>query len=281
MIDDTSFFDSIFRNDTKQFTDTLDMLVLVDIGTIEDIDVNGRATVVLNKVQGRNPIRLKDIEVIYPGNNVSALTISCAGGACLLFAPSSTIPDIQENAVDWSAPSYSKRGIKALPISNGNGALIRANFSSAGSLDIATKDYTLSMDESTVSFGMAGSISKQIDNKGNIYFRRKTENSGLLKASVTDSGVSITSGNVDNTSVYSFDSPSDGSLKITHVKPGSDEDEILNEVVIQDDGSVSITAPGNISLTISKEGDISLATDGKIAVKATSISFNDDHLEIT
>ena len=61
MSTETDFFESIFRTPTRQFTDTLNMLSLIDIGTIDSVDVNGRATVTLNRVARGAPIQLKDI----------------------------------------------------------------------------------------------------------------------------------------------------------------------------------------------------------------------------
>lgn len=280
MSTETDFFESIFRTPTRQFTDTLDMLSLIDIGTIDSVDVNGRATVTLNRVARGAPIQLKDIEVISIGNNSGAFTVDGAGCACLLFAPKTTIPNTKERKVDWTAPSYSKGGIKALPISNGRDLLVNACFSSDGSLNISTADYSLNFSKDLISLTEQSGLSMQVNKDSEISVYRRTQQSGILRFSVTNEGVYFSFSNTRNTSVYRGQLQDSGIFTFSHVKPGSEE-KVLNEISIADDGSLTITAPGNISVSIGADGNITLKTDGTIKVSASSINFNDGHLEIS
>lgn len=280
MSTETDFFESIFRTPTRQFTDTLDMLSLIDIGTIDSVDVNGRATVTLNRVARGAPIQLKDIEVISIGNNSGAFTVDGAGCACLLFAPKTTIPNTKERKVDWTAPSYSKGGIKALPISNGRDLLVNACFSSDGSLNISTADYSLNFSKDLISLTEQSGLSMQVNKDSEISVYRRTQQSGILRFSVTNEGVYFSFSNTRNTSVYRGQLQDSGIFTFSHVKPGSEE-KVLNEISIADDGSLTITAPGNISVSIGADGNITLKTDGTIEVSASSINFNDGHLEIS
>lgn len=280
MSTETDFFESIFRTPTRQFTDTLDMLSLIDIGTIDSVDVNGRATVTLNRVARGAPIQLKDIEVISIGNNSGAFTVDGAGCACLLFAPKTTIPNTKERKVDWTSPSYSKGGIKALPISNGRDLLVNACFSSDGSLNVSTADYSLNFSKDLVSLTEQSGLSMQINKESEIAIYRRTQQSGILRFSVTNEGVYFSFSNTQNTSVYRGQLQDSGIFTFSHVKPGSEE-KVLNEISIADDGSLTITAPGNISVSIEADGNITLKTDGTINVSASSINFNNGHLEIS
>lgn len=280
MSTETDFFESIFRTPTRQFTDTLNMLSLIDIGTIDSVDVNGRATVTLNRVARGAPIQLKDIEVISIGNNNGAFTVDGAGCACLLFAPKTTIPNTKERKVDWTSPSYSKGGIKALPISNGRDLLVNACFSSDGSLNVSTADYSLNFSKDLISLTEQSGLSMQINKESEISIYRRTQKSGILRFSVTNEGVYFSFSNTQNTSVYRGQLQDSGIFTFSHIKPGSEE-EVLNEISIADDGSLTITAPGNISVSIGADGNITLKTDGTINVSASSINFNDGHLEIS
>lgn len=280
MSTETDFFESIFRTPTRQFTDTLDMLSLIDIGTIDSVDVNGRATVTLNRVARGAPIQLKDIEVISIGNNNGAFTVDGAGCACLLFAPKTTVPNTKERKVDWTSPSYSKGGIKALPISNGRDLLVNACFSSDGSLNVSTADYSLNFSKDLVSLTEQSGLSMQVNKDSEISIYRRTQQSGILRFSVTNEGVYFSFSNMQNTSVYRGQLQDSGIFTFSHVKPGSEE-KVLNEISIADDGSLTITAPGNISVSIEADGNITLKTDGTINVSASSINFNNGHLEIS
>lgn len=280
MSTETDFFESIFRTHTRQFTDTLDMLSLIDIGTIDSVDVNGRATVTLNRVARGAPIQLKDIEVISIGNNSGAFTVDGAGCACLLFAPKTTIPNTKERKVDWTSPSYSKGGIKALPISNGRDLLVNACFSSDGSLNVSTADYSLNFSKDLISLAEQSGLSMQVNKDSEISIYRRTQQSGILRFSVTNEGVYFSFSNTQNTSVYRGQLQDSGVFTFSHIKPGSKE-KVLNKISIADDGSLTITAPGNISVSIGADGNITLKTDGTINVSASSINFNDGHLEIS
>ena len=280
MSTETDFFESIFRTPTRQFTDTLDMLSLIDIGTIDSVDVNGRATVTLNRVARGAPIQLKDIEVISIGNNSGAFTVDGSGCACLLFAPKTTIPNTKERKVDWTSPSYSKGGIKALPISNGRDLLVNACFSSDGSLNVSTADYSLNFSKDLVSLTEQSGLSMQVNKDSEISIYRRTQQSGILRFSVTNEGVYFSFSNMQDTSVYRGQLQDSGIFTFSHVKPGSEE-KVLNEISIADDGSFTITAPGNISVSIGTDGNITLETDGTINMSASSINFNNGHLEIS
>lgn len=280
MSTETDFFESIFRTPTRQFTDTLNMLSLIDIGTIDSVDVNGRATVTLNRVARGAPIQLKDIEVISIGNNSGAFTVDGAGCACLLFAPKTTIPNTKERKVDWTSPSYSKGGIKALPISNGRDLLVNACFSSDGSLNVSTADYSLNFSKDLISLTEQSGLSMQINKESEISIYRRTQQSGILRFSVTNEGVYFSFSNTQDTSVYRGQLQDSGVFTFSHIKPGSKE-KVLNKISIADDGSLTITAPGNISVSIGADGNIALKTDGTINVSASSINFNDGHLEIS
>lgn len=304
MSEETRFFEMLFRTPTNQFTDTLNMFMLVDIGIIEEVDVNGRASISLSKVRNGSPVQLKDVEVIGIGNNNGSFTVDGSGCPCLLFAPRTTMPNVKNTEVDWSAPSYSKGGIKALPISNGRDLLVNACFSSDGTLNIITDNYTLGFTKDLISLTEQIGLSLQIDAEGDISLYRKTEQSGTLKFLMSDEGLQCVFKNSENTSSYTTQLTDGGEFIFSHIKPGTQE-EVLNELTISDNGEITITAPGNIQLNIGTDGNISINTDGNVDVSskgnisintdgdadisvsgdaklsASSFNFNNGHLEIS
>lgn len=255
MTEETKFFDMLFRTPTDQFVDTLNMLMVIDLGIIESIDVNGRATVTLSKIRNGSPVQLKDIEVIGFGNNNGAFTVDGAGCPCLLFAPRTTMPNLKDAKVDWSAPAYSKGGIKALPISNGRDLLVNACFSSDGSLNISSDNYLLNFGKDLISFIEKIGLSVQITPAGDIQLYRRTEQSGIFRFTLSDSGISSSFKNSQGQLVYGTQ--------------------------VSEDGTLSITAPKGITVNIDSDGNISIQTEGTLNVKASTISFNDGNLEIS
>ena len=296
MTEETKFFETLFRTPADQFIDTLDMLLLVDVGIIVEVDVNGRATVSLSKVKDGTSILLQDIEVISFGNNNGGFTVNGAGCPCLIFAPRTTMPNLKEGKVDWGAPAFSKGGIKALPISNGRDLIVNACFSSDGTFNIITDTYSLSFNKDLISTTVQSGLSTQINNAGEISVYRRTENSGILRFSISDGGITFSFRNLQNTSLYEYSLLDDGSFDIVHKKPG-DSEKILNRITISEDGSVAISAPGNISIGIDAEGkltistgsDVSLTTkgginissDGNVSVSASSVNINGGNLEVS
>lgn len=296
MTEETKFFDMLFRTPTDQFVDTLNMLMIIDLGIIESIDVNGRATVTLSKIRNGSPVQLKDIEVIGFGNNNGAFTVDGAGCPCLLFAPRTTMPNLKDAKVDWAAPAYSKGGIKALPISNGRDLLVNACFSSDGSLNISSDNYLLNFGKDLISLIEKIGLSVQITPTGDIQLYRRTEQSGIFRFTLSDSGISSSFKNSQNTSLYEYSLLDDGSFNVVHKKPG-DSEKVLNRITIGGDGAISISAPGNISIGIDAEGKLTISTDGgvdlttkggvnisskgDVSVTASSVNINDGNLVVS
>lgn len=106
-----------------------------------------------------------------------------------------------------------------------------------------------------------------VDNKGELYFYRKTEQSGELSYKVDDTGITGSFTNSKNTSVYDYSLLDTGVLTLTHMKPQAGQDPlILNQVSIGDDGSLSITASDKIQIKIDVDGNITLATEGTLGI---------------
>ena len=266
---ENAWVESIFRTENEQFVDTLGMLCTVDIGTIVSIDANNRATVNLSRIVGGDIPQLKDIEVIGLGNNNGAFMADGNNCACLVLAPYSCMPNIRNLKVNLTSNKYDKGGIKALPISNGSSTNVRATFTSEGSLVILTEGYMVCFEKERIACTGTGGFTISLDDKGELYLYRKLETSGETMFKLDSSGIIGSFTNSQNTSIYEYSMSDDGSVVFSHKKPKAQGDpEILNQVQISDDGTLSVTASDKITLSIDVEGNISLTTEGTLSFTA-------------
>lgn len=264
---ESEYFGSLFRSPIDTGISTLEMLTLIDIGIIQDIDVNGRASILTTKSVNGAPFILHDVEVLGIGNRFGAFTAAGAGNTCLLFIPKSNIPDVRDMGIDIASPPFSSSGAKALPISNGRELLVNAYFNSEGTFSISTDRYQLSFTETSLSYNAQG-LCISIDKDNKIYAYRRSEKSGIYELTLDDSGYEASFTNTDGDSKYTFSLQDSGELEITHTRPeSSGEDKKLNSISIAKDGTLSITSSDKLTLTISPEGAISIDTEGDVGIK--------------
>lgn len=291
---DNSFSNALISLQTKTFpdqvTDVVEMLTIIDVGIIKAIDAAGRATVVSSKVLGGQPITFSDVEVIGIGNRNGGFICDGTGNACLILIPRSCMSDIRSLDVDWAALAYSKAGVKAIPITNGVGLSVSAGFTADGVFNIAGDGYVIACEKETVSFTRSG-VCISVNNEGNISLFRKPEQSGTFILTLDNSGVYTSFVNKNGDSKYIFNMSDDGSLSITHVKPGASSDETLNQITINADGTMSIQMTQDLdiatdgALSLTSKGDLTIgSSDGNVTIDSGSgkkVSINGENLEVS
>ena len=264
---DNEWLASLFHTPNDQFVETLSMLYIIDVGTIVNIDANNRATVNTTRMAGGEIVQLKDVEVIGIGNINGALMVDGNNCSCLILAPRTCMPDVREGKINFASNMYDKGGIKALPISNGASTTVRATFTTEGNLNIITDGYMFCFEGDRVTYSGDSGYIISLDDAGQLYFHRRTDNSGEITYSIDDTGITGTFVNLGNTSVYNTTLKDDGTLTITHSQPQSEGDpKILNQVAIADDGGITITASDKITVNIDADGNISLSTEGTLSL---------------
>ena len=278
----SNILQTLTRGSNDLFISQVSMLMLVDIGFIIGVNPSGRASVRVPYLENGTPIILEDIEVIGIGNTFGGFTVDGGGCACLLFAPRTTVPNVRTKEINGSSVSYSKDGIKALPITNGRDLVVNAVFTSEGTLNIQTSGYILSFAEKSITYDSNSGLAIHIDDTRDLFLYRNNEQSGAFKMTLNNNGFSSKFVNKDGDSAYSVNVLDDGTFTVSHEQPqGQGDPKILNKISINKEGAVSITAPGNISLSIDKDGNISLSTDGKLSIKASSVDINNGALEVS
>lgn len=264
---DIEYYKSLFQSPVDAVIDVLEMLILVDIGIIQNIDANGRASVLTTKISNGVPFVLTDIEVIGIGNQHGAFTVDGGGCTCLLFAPRTNIPDLKSTDIDITTPAFSNVGVKALPISNGRDLTVNACFNAEGTLTISTDKYQLCFAEDSVRYTSKGLCIK-IDENNTLYLYRRNTDSGTFSLTLDDEGVVTEFTNKDNTSKYTFTLSDDGLLEISHIKPGTEEDTELNRIAIDKDGALSLSVADKFTISIDKDGILQFETEGDIIISS-------------
>lgn len=259
------FFDDLTRTPVEEFTDMLDLLVLVDIGQIVSVNAAGRAKVISSKILAGSPVTYDDVEILSLGNNQGGFIVDGTGCACLLLFPRTCMSSVNSQRIDGTSLRYSKNGLKAFPITSNTTSVVTAGFTSTGTFCISAKDgYTMSFTKDQVAFTKKG-LTLGITENNNINIYRRNPNSGMFQLSFGDTGISTSFVNKDNTSKYTFDISDSGDITIDHVQPGSSNP--INKIVLGADGSVTITSEG--PLTVVSKGTVDI-NNGNLTIEAAN-----------
>ena len=268
-----------FKSDREFFLDTLSSFVLIDIGTIQEVDNEGKATVVSSAFIGDRPVVYNKAEVIYPGNANGSYASYCSGCTCLIFIPRSNMPDIKNQKLHLGSVPYNTDGVKAMPISNGTGNLVKCMFNSDGTFTLFTDTYSLQCGETDIMFERKdGSTSLNVDGTGQLYVRRKTEN-GILDIEVEDDAVkkswTSSDGKVKWTDTYN----PDGSRSMMQYDPDGEEgDDPLFGITITKEGELQFHNEVDVNLEIKGDANISVTGDAKIDAENIELNGNDKRL---
>lgn len=280
-----------FKNEREKFLNILDSIIILDIGTIEYVSPEGRATAVSSSFIDSKPITYADAEVIYPGNNYGCHQAACPGMACLIFLPKSCMPNVSNLKLRVGATSYNRDGVKVMPIGNGSNNNVSTVFSEGGNLSILGQEYSIVYGADSVTFQREdGTTALTVDGTGQMYVSRQT-NTGTLNINIENTGVTKTWLSQNKDVLWTDTLNPDGSRSFVQSNPNDSEADPLFSMTIGADGTLtvntasninvsttgdaSVTADGNINA--SAGGDIGVSTDdGNVAIDASTIKLNGD-----
>lgn len=255
-----------FKNEREKFLNILDSVIILDIGTIEYVSPEGRATAVSSSFIDNKPITYADAEVIYPGNNYGCHQAACPGMACLIFLPKSCMPNVSNLKLRVGATSYNRDGVKVMPIGNGSNNNVSTVFSEGGNLSIIGQEYSIVYGADSVTFQREdGATALTIDGTGQMYLSRNT-NTGTLNINIEDTGVTKTWLSQNRDVLWTDTLNPDGSRSFVQKNPNNDEGPLFS-MTIGADGVLSINTTANINVnTTGDANQINLNGDRKSLV---------------
>lgn len=253
------------KNDKQLFQETLSSFALIDIGTIVSVS-NGRALVHGSSFQGGKQVEYQDAEIIYPGNQVGAFMTDCAGTTCLIFLPCSCMPSTLNQKVRLSAPSYSRDGVKVLPIGNGVNAPVKVNIDALGSFSISTGKYSVMFKEDSIQMEREDNkAAVSLDSLGGLHVIKQGDNSTLYVDA--DDGQTRTVWMSKDKDVQWVDTlNTDGSRSSVQRDPRDEESDPLFSLTITKEGEVAF----NTAQAFTFETQAALTLKGKtVAIEST------------
>lgn len=258
-MDSTEVLQAHFKNDRERFLNMLDSIIILDIGTIDSISAEGRASVTSSTFIGNAPIKYADAEVIYPGNANGCHAAACPGMTCLIFLPKSCMPKVSDRKLRIGATSYNRDGVKVMPIGNGTNNNVKTFFSANGDYSISGRSFNIMITSTDVTLQRSdNTTSISMDGTGQLYVK-----SGQYSAKVEETGVIQEWASQDNSVIWADTLNTDGSRTLVQKDSG---DNVLS--------SVTISATGEISISNAK--DISIESAENINVDADQINMNGD-----
>lgn len=271
----TKTLQSAFLNDRDIFLDTLGSYVVLDIGTIEDINEQGRARVVSSTFMNNKPIVYEDAEIIFPGNANGTFAASGRNMACLIFIPRSCMPTVDNLVLEIGKPSYNKDGVKAMPIGNGAANNLKMHYSDGGDLSLLGRSYNVDFTNDTIILSTKDSKTMlTMDGTGQLFLSRQTDN-GSYFINVEDGIVTRQWLNANKDVLWTDTYNQDGSRTFVQSNPNDEEADPFFSMTIAADGTITFNGlkPASINIT----GDVDLAvTDGDVNVTADNITLNGD-----
>lgn len=282
-MDSTETLQHTFKSERERFLNTLSSFVILDIGTVEGLKPDGKARVISSTFINNKPVVYEDAEVIYPGNANGTYATECTGMACLIFIPRSCMPNVSDLKLRLGAVSYSKGGVKALPIGNGIANRVKTLFNEGGRYNIISQLYSIEFAEDSITYSMNdGVTSVTIDGSGQVYLTRQVD-SGTYSKSIEDEGVTTTWLSQDKGVLWTDRYNPDGSRSFVQSDPDDESSDPLFSMNIAADGTVTINTAVDISLatkgdtsvsidgdaTVSAKGDVSISSQGDVVLEAT------------
>lgn len=269
----TSMLQGQLKNDKQLFLETLSSFALIDIGTIVSVS-NGRALVHGSSFQGGKQVEYQDAEIIYPGNQAGVFMTDCAGTTCLIFLPCSCMPSTLDQKIRLSAPSYSRDGVKVMPIGNGVNAPVKVNIDSLGSFSVSTGKYNVIFKEDSIQIEREDNkAAVSLDSLGGLHVIKQGDNSTLYVDA--DDGQTRTVWMSKDKDVQWVDTlNTDGSRSSVQSDPSDEESDPLFSLTITKEGKLQLIGIAETTLDI--KGDVSIAVDGDASINADNINLNGD-----
>lgn len=271
----TDTLQGTFKNDREQFLDKLSSFVILDIGTVTSVDMEGKARIISSTFINDKPVIYEDAEVIYPGNANGTYATDCTGMACLIFAPRSCMPNVSDLKLHIGATSYTKDGVKAFPIGNGVANKVKTLFSADGCFNLFGQVYSISFTEDSITYSMNnGTTSITIDETGQVYLTYQV-NEGTYSKSIEKTGVTTTWLSQDKDVLWTDTYNPDGSRSFVQSDPDDEEGDPLFSITIDNTGAATIgmkkglTLETKDSLSLKAKSVAIESTGGKVEVKSS------------
>lgn len=188
------------RTDVDQFTEMLNRVCLIDIGTIVSYNQStGRGDINLYMIRQGVQKKLTNIEILSVGNAANGLWSSMLGAPCLVFFPRTVVPSVRDGLTKLDGRMYDENGAKAIPLATLQNTVINVGFDSlgqfvaqnenivlcAGSQGITLRDagsnhiYEFDSEKGLTKVEGSGKIINHIDNDGNVEIQYR-DNNGLV-----------------------------------------------------------------------------------------------------
>lgn len=188
------------RTDVDHFTEMLNRVCLIDIGTIVSYDQStGRGDINLYMIRQGVQKKLTNIEILSIGNAANGLWSSMLGAPCLVFFPRTVVPSVRDGLTKLDVRMYDENGAKAIPLATLKDTTINVGFDSlgqfvaqnknivlcAGAQGITLRDtesnhiYEFDSEKGLTKVEGGGKIINHIDNDGNVEIQYRDDN-GLV-----------------------------------------------------------------------------------------------------
>ena len=150
------FLQNIVKGDDAYQNDILSKQHIVDLGVIQSYSPDGTANVLMLYFNQGQPVVFKGVEVLFIGTNTGAVTYNPEGSLCLLFKPTTCIPNTQDMKIDFAATASSNAGMKAIPITNGVNCSLNTGFDGPGNFFIKGEQVGVNITPTSVNMSFKG-----------------------------------------------------------------------------------------------------------------------------
>lgn len=255
------------ETEKEHLNDRLDFFDILDIGTINSVDGKNRASITGVQLKNGKPRVYTNIEVLHIGNAYGHIGMYDVGSLCLLIGFRSCIPDTKTLNQLFGTLAFDARGIKAIPISNGNNTKVCVGHDGTGSFVIGSTEYTVSYDEDSVR--MSTSQGPCININQNLL----QIIAGTTDLQIKEDGtITKTYSNKDMSSNFVLSFDEEGNLKLTQ-SSGTKFDTVLNDVSFNKDGSLNIIR-GENKIDITDDGiSIQDSNGNKVEMSSSGVTL--------
>lgn len=265
------------RSSYDRFVSSLGAFTLIDVGSIDFVDGEGRAQITSCRFTQGEHLIYRNVEVVYPGNARGAYKTLASGSACLIFIPYTCMPNVGNKEFRPGAAPYCRDGIKAMPISNGQDLSVNTLFDDAGEFGINSENWSLLFGDQVIELTQDSVLSVSKGIGGELYLSYNPKNGSKLRVSITEDGIIKNYESSDGSSKWSSVLSEDGTLTLIHL---DSNDEEINKVEIASDGTLNLFTKNDIEaevegdISIKAKQDVNVDVDGKVVVdNATGIEF--------
>ncbi len=266
-----SYIEVVGETEKERLNDRLSFFDILDIGIINSINGKNRASITGVQLKNGKPRTYTNIEVLHIGNAYGHIGMYDIGSLCLLIGFQSCIPDTKTLNQLFGTLAFDIRGIKAIPISNGNNTKVCVGHDGTGSFVIGSTEYTVSYDVDSVRISTSQGPCINI-NQNLLQVIAGTTDIQIKE----DGSVTKTYSNKDMSSNFVFSFDKEGNLKLTQ-SSGTKFDTVSNNISFSKDGALNIVR-GENKIDITDDGiSIQDSNGNKVEMSSGGISLVDSN----